>query len=82
MRYKKAVLILCGLMMAGCIVRPPVHPPVSLCPPRPAILDAERHLTTEGRLWLVECLNAFRDNCRALKAMRAEPLEGCDQGLR
>ena len=83
MPWTRAGLILCLLILSGCVARAPIHPPVELCPEdRPAIVDHESQITPEGSWWLSACINAGRNNCRALKAIRGEDVDQCDQGLR
>ena len=83
MRWKRVAGLLLLLTLTGCAAAAPLHLPVSICPEnRPAILDEDGRMTEEGKAWLGACLNAGRDNCRALKAVNRQDVDACDYGLK
>jgi hypothetical protein len=83
MSWMRAIAILCALTSGGCPVRAAVHPPLTLCPPRPVpFLDAAGRPLSESWEWLERCLNAYRKNCRALQEIRDDDVIKCEQGLR
>ena len=83
MRWMRVAGLLLLSILTGCVAAAPLHLPVSMCPEnRPPILDRDGRMTEEGKAWLGACLNAGRDNCRALKAVNRQDFDECDRGLR
>jgi hypothetical protein len=41
-------------------------------------VDVDWKLTPEGRIWMVNCVNAYRENCVAIQAYNKEDVKKCD----
>lgn len=81
MRWRRLALILCLMSLtSSCAVARP-RPPLALLGDRPPLADPSC-LTPAWRTWLRATLEAARENCVTLAALRGEDVAVCERGVR